>query len=132
MAAGGFGNFSKGAKVAGVVIGHPERMVYPGDQFSKMEVARYYERVGDLMLPFVANRPLAIIRAPGGITGEMFFQKSFTTHLPAFVHQRDLGDGTIFYVQDTAGLDSRAPRSKSTRGNRRYPTSRNRTSSRGI
>ena len=99
---------SKDTKVAGIAISHPERMVYPADRISKLEVARYYERVGELMLPFVAHRPLAIIRAPGGITGEMFFQKSFSTHLPPSVHQRELGDGTIFYVKDTAGLVSLA------------------------
>ena len=56
---------SKDTKVAGIAISHPERMVYPADRISKLEVAKYYERVGELMLPFVAHRPLAIIRAPG-------------------------------------------------------------------
>ena len=100
---------SKGAKVAGIVISHPERLVYPGDQVSKMEVARYYERVGELMLPFVAHRPLALLRASGGITGELFFQKSFTTHVPPHVHQSQLPDGsTIFSVKDMKGLVSLA------------------------
>ena len=95
---------NKGAKVAGMVISHPERLVYPSDHISKMEVARYYERVGELMLPYVANRPLAIIRAPKGITGEMFFQKNFTTHVPPSVHQRPLEDGNIFFVKNVKGL----------------------------
>jgi len=60
--------------------------------------------VGELMLPYVANRPLAIIRAPKGITGEMFFQKNFTTHVPPSVHQRPLEDGNIFFVKNVKGL----------------------------
>ena len=99
----------KGTKVLGITISHPERLVYPGDQVSKMEVARYFERVGDLMLPFVANRPLAILRAPGGVTGELFFQKAFTTHVPENVYQSELADGTtVISVKDVEGLVSLA------------------------
>src|SRR5690606_6941992 len=74
-------------KVAGIAISNPARLVYPADQISKLEVARYYERVGELMLPFVAKRPLALLRAPSGITGELFFQKSFPNHIPEGVYQ---------------------------------------------
>lgn len=99
----------KKAKVAGIIITHPERVVYPADQITKMEVAAYYERVGDLMLPFVAKRPLALLRAPEGIGGEMFFQKSFPNHVPDHVYQKELPDGTtIIHVKDTKGLVSLA------------------------
>ncbi|MBK1818002.1 DNA ligase D [Luteolibacter yonseiensis] len=99
----------KESSVAGVRISHPDRMVFPGDQISKMEVARYFERVGDLMLPFVVNRPLAVLRAPSGITGEMFFQKSFPSHIPDHVYQSELPDGsTVFSIRDVKGLVSLA------------------------
>jgi bifunctional non-homologous end joining protein LigD len=94
-----------GAEVAGITISHPAREVYPGEGVHKLAVARYYERVGELMLPFVANRPLALLRAPEGIGGGMFFQKSFANHLPKHVQQRQLEDGTsVFYIRDTTGL----------------------------
>jgi DNA primase len=32
-------------------------------------MAKYFERVAEFMLPFVANRPLAILRAPAGRSG---------------------------------------------------------------
>jgi bifunctional non-homologous end joining protein LigD len=99
----------KNAKAAGITISNPGRLVYPADQITKMEVALYYERVGELMLPYVANRPLALLRAPDGITGETFFQKSFSSHLPPHVTQRDLEDGTtVFSIKNTAGLVSLA------------------------
>lgn len=99
----------KGAVVAGITISSPDRMVFPGDGVAKLEVAKYYERVGELMLPFVANRPLALLRAPGGITGELFFQKSFKTHLPEAVHQTKLPDGDeVFFIKDVKGLVSLA------------------------
>lgn len=96
---------SKGSKVAGMVISHPDRVVYPADGITKLEVARHYERVGEWMLPHLAKRPLAVIRAPSGITGELFFQKAFTTHVPPHVHQSTLADGTeIFEVRDVKGI----------------------------
>jgi bifunctional non-homologous end joining protein LigD len=99
----------KDSKVAGITISHPDRMVFPDDGASKLEVAKYYERIGEFMLPFVANHPLAILRAPGGITGEMFFQKSFTSHVPEAVHQAKLpGGDEVFYVKNVKGLVSLA------------------------
>lgn len=95
----------KNAEVAGIQITHPERLVYPADQITKVEVVRYYERVGELVLPFMANRPLALIHAPDGITGEMFFQKSFPSHVPEHVTQDELEDGTkVIRVKDVKGI----------------------------
>lgn len=96
-------------KVAGITITHPDRVVYPADDITKMEVARYYERVADYMLPHLANRPLALLRAPSGIRGDLFFQKSFSNHLPDQVTQKERNDGTtIFYVRNARGLVSLA------------------------
>jgi bifunctional non-homologous end joining protein LigD len=95
----------KQLKAAGINISHPERLVYPADGITKMEVARHYERVGEWMLPHVADRPLALLRAPDGITGQTFFQKSFATHIPPHVVQKELADGThVFYVKDIEGM----------------------------
>lgn len=95
--------------VCGIPITHPERIVYPADRISKIEVARYYERVGEYILPHLANRPLALLRAPSGIAGEMFFQKSFPNYLPAHLNQKNLVDGTtIFYLRNIRGLISLA------------------------
>jgi len=96
---------SKDVKVAGIAISHPERMVYPADEVTKLEVVRYYERVGENMLPYVAGRPLAVLRGPDGIEGDLFFQKSFNSHLPKHVFQTELADGTsVFYIKKTDGL----------------------------
>lgn len=96
-------------KVAGITITHPDRVVYPANDITKMEVARYYERVADYMVPHLMNRPLALLRAPSGISGEVFFQKSFPNHLPAQITQKPLADGTtIFYLRNTRGLISLA------------------------
>jgi bifunctional non-homologous end joining protein LigD len=100
---------AKDAKVCGIAISHPGRVVYPDDGVTKMEVAQYFERTGELMLPFVEKRPLALLRAPGGIHEELFFQKSFQTHQPAGVFSKSLADGTeTIFVKDVKGLVSLA------------------------
>jgi len=64
-----------GNAVAGIAISHPDRVVYPDDGVTKLDVARFYERIAPLLLPYVKNRPLSLVRCPGGIGGECFFQK---------------------------------------------------------
>lgn len=99
----------KEVALLGIPISHPERIVFPGTQITKAEVARYYEQVGELMLPYVADRPLAIIRAPEGIGGQMFFQKSFPQYVPKEVIQSELPDGTVvFHINSVKGLVSLA------------------------
>ncbi|RVT95785.1 DNA ligase D [Rhodovarius crocodyli] len=58
---------------------HPERVLWPAtdDQpaLTKADLAAWYERYADAMLPYVAGRPLALLRAPDGIDGQHFFQR---------------------------------------------------------
>ena len=61
--------------VGRVQITHPDRVVYPETKVTKLMVAEYYARVADRLLPFIAERPLAILRCPEGIDAQCFFQK---------------------------------------------------------
>lgn len=100
---------AKDVKVAGITVSNPGRMVFPADEVTKLEVVNYYENVSELMLPYLMNRPLAILRAPEGITGELFFQKSFTRHVPKHVKSVRLADGTdVIVIRDVKGLVSLA------------------------
>jgi len=61
--------------VGGVKISNPERLVYPEADITKLMVAEYYARVAPRLLPYVAGRPLSIVRCPDGTKGPCFFQK---------------------------------------------------------
>jgi len=56
-------------------ISHGERVIDPSTGFTKMDMVRYYAKVGPLMLQHLKARPVALVRAPGGVPGELFFQK---------------------------------------------------------
>jgi bifunctional non-homologous end joining protein LigD len=80
-ALGGAAPFKKSANpantVAGVVISHPDRKVFPDSNITKLDLARYYDSVAEWMVPEVAGRPLSLLRCPEGIAGQCFFQKHF-------------------------------------------------------
>ncbi len=52
--------------------------MYPEAGITKLEIAQYYARMAPLVLPFVRNRPLSLVRCPRGSAGTCFFQKHAT------------------------------------------------------
>jgi bifunctional non-homologous end joining protein LigD len=65
----------EGETVAGVRISHPGRIIDKSIGFEKRDLVRYFERMAPWLLPHVKGRPVALVRAPEGIDGELFFQK---------------------------------------------------------
>jgi bifunctional non-homologous end joining protein LigD len=63
--------------VAGIAITHASRVVFPDIGATKLDVARYYEAVADVMIPHLRDRPLSLLRCPDGVGGTCFFQKHF-------------------------------------------------------
>ncbi|MDF2489845.1 MAG: ATP-dependent ligase [Pseudomonas sp.] len=55
---------------------HPDRVIDPSSGATKRQVAEYYAEVADWLLPHLAQRPVALVRAPDGLSGELFFQKN--------------------------------------------------------
>ncbi|MBC8022237.1 MAG: hypothetical protein H7Y14_03910 [Burkholderiales bacterium] len=66
---------AKGNTVAGVKISNPDRLVDPASKATKIDLARYYDRIAKHMLPHLVGRPIALVRAPAGVEGKLFFQK---------------------------------------------------------
>jgi bifunctional non-homologous end joining protein LigD len=78
--------------VLGVALSNPDRMLWPAVSGSapitKLELAQYYELVGAWMLAHVKGRPCSIVRAPDGISAELFFQRHAmqgASHLISYV-----------------------------------------------
>ncbi|UFH50986.1 DNA ligase D [Pseudomonas sp. KNUC1026] len=59
-----------------VRITHPGRVIDPASGATKQQLADYYLQAADWLLPQLQQRPVALVRAPEGIEGELFFQKN--------------------------------------------------------
>ena len=59
-----------------VRITHPDRIIDASSGSTKMQLAQYYASVAEWILPELKDRPVALVRAPDGIAGELFFQKN--------------------------------------------------------
>lgn len=58
-----------------VKVTNPERVIDPSTGLRKVDLVHYYESIADRMLPHLKQRPVSLVRAPSGITGQQFFQK---------------------------------------------------------
>lgn len=62
---------------------HPERVIDATTGVTKREIAEYYADVAKWLMPQLKNRPVALVRAPEGLSGELFFQKNAgQLHIP--------------------------------------------------
>ncbi|MBN3758018.1 DNA ligase D [Paraburkholderia sp. Tr-20389] len=61
--------------VSGVRISHPDRVIDKSTGVRKIELVEHYASVATWMLPYLKDRPVALVRAPEDIGGELFFQK---------------------------------------------------------
>jgi bifunctional non-homologous end joining protein LigD len=59
-----------GLPEAGVAVTSPDRLIYPALNFNKRDLAQFYADIARWMLPYVANRPLTLVRCERGIRSE--------------------------------------------------------------
>lgn len=92
-----------------VRISSRDRVIFPESGQTKGELADYYTRIAPLMLPFVANRPISLVRCPQGRAKKCFFQKHDSGAFGKAVQQvpireKDGGSEDYIYVESTDGL----------------------------
>jgi bifunctional non-homologous end joining protein LigD len=101
---------SRESTIAGVHITHPDRVLYPEEGLTKLDLAEYYEQIADWILPYVAGRPLTLVRCPEGRAGKCFYQKHLTGSLPDAVRgvmvQEKQEREEYVVIDDLAGLVS--------------------------
>jgi bifunctional non-homologous end joining protein LigD len=73
-------------RIAGLRLSNPDKVLYPAQGLTKRDLARYYEAVGDRLLPELVRRPLTLLRCPEGRHRPCFFQKHAMPGLPPGLH----------------------------------------------
>jgi bifunctional non-homologous end joining protein LigD len=87
---------------------NPDRVLWPDVGVTKAMLADYYATIWRTIAPFVAGRPLSLLRCPNGIEGERFFQKHpGQGRNPRLLPLRDpqaSGEAALIAIQDLDGL----------------------------
>jgi bifunctional non-homologous end joining protein LigD len=84
---------------------HPDRVLWEDEGITKLGLAEFYTEIADWILPHIVNRPLSLLRCPGGSQKECFFQKHTWAGLDEELIQRvRVGDDEAVAIQDQSGL----------------------------
>ena len=68
-----------------VDITNEQKILFPGQKYSKADVIAYYKFIAPYMLPHMKNRPLTMQRFPEGITGQGFYHKNAPDYFPDWI-----------------------------------------------
>lgn len=80
-----------------VIVTHPDKSVFPASHITKDDYLYYLQTVAPMMMPFLQDRLLTVIRYPHGVPGESFYQKNYIENLPEFITTQ-LVDDTHFIL----------------------------------
>jgi bifunctional non-homologous end joining protein LigD len=92
-----------------VKISNRDRVIFPEAGLTKGDLADYYAAAAPLMLPFVGDRPISLVRCPQGRARQCFFQKHdagtfgpAVHHVPIREKDGDMED--YLYLTDAEGI----------------------------
>jgi bifunctional non-homologous end joining protein LigD len=97
------------ADLATIWVTNPERSMFGGGA-TKLDLALYYARVGDWMLPELMHRPVSLVRCPTGEAKACFYQRHAGAGMPPSVKRialREEGPGKradYVYIEDARAL----------------------------
>ena len=84
------------ARVAGVRISHPDRVLFPEQGLTKVALAAYYATIERAVLPGLYDRPLTLLRCPDGRHKECFYQKQANQSVPKSMPRVRVKPGTDY------------------------------------
>lgn len=90
--------------VSGVTLSHPDRVLYPEQGLTKLDLAQYYERISAWILPHLEGRPLTLVRCPEGHAADCFYQKHANETVPDVIGRVKIPEGKktgIYMVADS-------------------------------
>ena len=68
-----------------ISVSNLDKLLYPGEKFTKAKVIDYYVRISKYLLPHLKNHPVTLKRFPDGVFGEFFYEKDAPAFTPEWV-----------------------------------------------
>lgn len=68
------------------------KIFWPDGGFTKGDLCDYYAAVAGTILPYLADRPVILVRYPDGIAGKSFYQWNVPPGMPAWVRTLSVND----------------------------------------
>jgi bifunctional non-homologous end joining protein LigD len=92
-----------------VKISSRDRVIFPDSKITKGQLADYYAAVAPILLPWLAHRPISLVRCPQGRAKQCFFQKHDAGSFGDHVHHVDIRekDGSTepyLWIDDADGV----------------------------
>jgi bifunctional non-homologous end joining protein LigD len=86
-----------------ITVSNLDKVLFPGEKFSKAHVIDYYVRISKYLLPHLRNYPVTLKRFPEGVFGEFFYEKDAPAFTPpwvktVFVPRRETPGPDIRYI----------------------------------
>lgn len=90
----------KFGKIA-VEISKVDKIFFPEEGYTKGDMINYFKDISDIMIPYLQDRPLVMLRYPDGINGESFYHKDAPDYFPGWIKTKAIKKeegGTINHV----------------------------------
>ncbi|HEY2461314.1 MAG TPA: non-homologous end-joining DNA ligase [Candidatus Acidoferrum sp.] len=69
-------------KATDVEVSHPDKVFWPDEGYTKLDLVNFYREVFPLLRPYVEDRILTLERCPDGMSGGCFYQKEKPESMP--------------------------------------------------
>lgn len=80
-----------------IKITNEDKIIFPKERIKKIDIINYYIEIADIMLPYIQNRLLSVVRCHKGINNECFIKKHPTNdkkYLNIFIDKKE----EYFYI----------------------------------
>lgn len=91
-------------------VSNRDKIFWPDEGYTKGDLVDYYVAISEVMLRYLADRPIVLVRYPDGIRGKSFYQWNVPVGTPAWLRTLRLIDEEgneekhTFIVDDADGL----------------------------
>ncbi|HEY0464535.1 MAG TPA: non-homologous end-joining DNA ligase, partial [Polyangiaceae bacterium] len=75
-----------------VTVSNPNKVFWPDEGYTKGDLCAYYASIAEVMLPFLHERPVVLVRYPDGIAGKHFYQWNVPPGTPDWIERIELID----------------------------------------